>query len=210
MQIEVPFISFAIPVCNEHNELNRLLSFLIANKQAVDEIVVQCDKGNTTQEVYRVLGKYTGSIKVIEYPLNGNFGAFKNNLKANCTGAWIVQLDADELLHEEFVQSLPQILKDNPYVELFCLPRVNTVTGLTDAHIQKWGWKVDDKGWVNYPDLQTRILQNIPRIAWAGKVHEVITGHSTTALMPLEEVYSIIHHKDIRRQEIQNTHYSLL
>ena len=48
-------ISYAIPVCNEHEELKRLLEFLVQNIEENDEIVVQCDQGNTTPEVYKVL-----------------------------------------------------------------------------------------------------------------------------------------------------------
>ena len=48
-------ISYAIPVCNEHVELKKLLSFLHKHKDKNDEIVVQCDQGNTTPEVYKVL-----------------------------------------------------------------------------------------------------------------------------------------------------------
>ena len=203
-------ISYAIPVCNEHKELNRLLSFLINNKRVVDEIVVQCDQGNTTPEVYQVLDKYAHSIRVVEFPLKGNFAAFKNNLKNNCQGGWIFQIDADEMLHEIFIQNLPEILQDNPEIELLCLPRINTVEGLTSEHINKWGWYINEKGWINFPDIQTRIIQNSPKIGWVGKVHEVITGQTTHAVLPLEEVYCILHHKDIKRQEQQNTHYSLL
>ena len=114
------------------------------------------------------------------------------------------------MVSEWFIQNLPTILQDNPTVELFCVPRINTVSGLTQEHIQKWRWQVNEKGWVNFPDAQTRILQNIPRIGWAGKVHEVITGQANHAVLPLDEEYCILHHKDIQRQEIQNTLYNLL
>jgi cellulose synthase/poly-beta-1,6-N-acetylglucosamine synthase-like glycosyltransferase len=203
-------ISYAIPVCNEHNELNRLLSFLINNKRDIDEVVVQYDEGNTTPEVYQVLNEYSNNIKVIGFPLKGNFASFKNNLKKHCSKDWIFQIDADEMLHDVFIQHLPTILQDNPTVELFCLPRINTVDGLTDEHIKQWRWRVDEKGWVNFPDIQTRIIQNSPKIAWVGNVHEVITGHKTHAVLPIQEEYCILHHKNIKRQEIQNTLYSML
>ena len=51
-------ISYAIPVCNEHIELEKLLSFLHEHIDENDEIVVQCDKGNTTPEVDKVLGTW--------------------------------------------------------------------------------------------------------------------------------------------------------
>jgi len=140
----MPSISYAIPVCNEHEEVEKLLDLLIQFKRPHDEIVVQCDRGNTTPEVYQVLMKHSNDhrIKVIEFPLNGDFAAFKNNLKANCNGAWIVQLDADELLQEDFLRTLPTILRDNPAVELLCLPRINTVDKIGLSHLQKWGWNI--------------------------------------------------------------------
>ena len=200
-------ISYAIPVCNEHEELDRLLSLLIKNKRQEDEIVVQADLGNTTREVYQVVDKHKDQIRLVEFGLKGNFGAFKNNLKANCYGEWIFQIDADEYLKEEFIQHLPEILQDNPTIDLFLLPRINTVDGLTQQHIDTWRWRVDEKGWVNFPDYQTRILQNSPKINWANKVHEVLTGHTTYALMPPEEFYCLIHPKTIKRQEYQNKLY---
>jgi len=200
-------ISYAIPVCNEHEELDRLLSLLIKNKRQEDEIVVQADLGNTTREVYQVVDKHKDQIRLVEFGLKGNFGAFKNNLKANCSGEWIFQIDADEYLKEEFIQHLPEILQDNPTIDLFLLPRINTVEGLTQKHIDMWRWRVDEKGWVNFPDYQTRILQNSPKINWVNKVHEVLTGHTTYALMPPEEFYCLIHPKTIARQEYQNQLY---
>jgi len=203
-------ISYAIPVCYEHKELDRLLNLLIKNKRPEDEIVVQADLGNTTREVYQVVDRHKDQIRLVEFGLKGNFSAFKNNLKANCYGEWIFQIDADEYLKEEFIQHLPEILQDNPTIDLFLLPRINTVEGLTQQHIDMWRWRVDEKGWVNFPDYQTRILQNSPKINWVNKVHEVLTGHTTYAMMPPEEFYCLIHPKTIDRQEKQNTLYSVL
>ena len=60
---------------------------------------------------------------------------------------------------------------------MFLVPRVNTVDGLTQEHINKWRWNVNKKGWVNWPDYQTRIIQNSPKIKWQNKVHEqIISG----------------------------------
>ena len=72
-------ISYAVPVCNEHIELEKLLSFLVKHIDENDEIVVQCDKGNTTPEVYKVLDLFKAPVglkdplKVIEFPLKGDF-----------------------------------------------------------------------------------------------------------------------------------------
>lgn len=203
-------ISYAIPVCNEHTELDRLLKLLIDNKRDIDEIVVQCDLGNTTQEVYKVIDQYAQYLKVVQHSLKGNFAQFKNNLKAQCTGDWIFQIDADEYLTEDFIKGLPELLAENPAVEVFLIARVNTVEGLTEEHVRKWGWRVDENGWVNFPDYQPRILQNSHKINWASKVHEVLTGHKSYAFLPQSEEYSLIHPKTIERQERQNQFYTIL
>ena len=90
------------------------------------------------------------------------------------------------------------------------VPRVNTVKGLTQEHINKWGWKVTEEGWVNWPDYQTRILQNAPHIKWKSKVHEVLLGHKTQSALPTEEEWCLYHHKHIDKQEYQNDFYSKL
>jgi glycosyltransferase involved in cell wall biosynthesis len=203
-------ISYAIPVCYEHEELDRLLSILVNNKRNEDEIVVQADLGNTTKEVYEVVDKFKHQIRLIEFGLKANFGQFKNNLKQNCKGDWIFQIDADEYLKEEFIQNLHLILQQNPTVEVFLLARINTVNDITQDHINQWKWNVNEKGWINFPDFQPRILQNSPKINWANKVHEVLVGHTQYSFFPIEEEYCLIHPKTIKRQEFQNTYYSTL
>jgi hypothetical protein len=206
----MPKISYAIPVCNEHIELDRLLDLLIKNKRSEDEIVVQADLGNTTKEVYSVIQKYTHNIKLIEFPLNSDFASYKNNLKSSCLGDWIFQIDADEYLSYQLIHDLHLILQQNPKIDVFLLPRINTVQGLTQQHINTWRWNVDEKGWVNFPDFQTRILQNSPKINWINKVHEVLNGYNSYSFFPLEEEYCLIHPKTIERQERQNNLYNTI
>ena len=201
-------ISYAIPVCNEHIELEKLLGFLIKHIDKNDEIVVQCDQGNTTPEVYKVL--YDLQQSYLEFPLNGHFSNFKNNLKKQCTGDWIFQIDADELPHESLIQNLKALLEVNTTTEMLLVPRVNTVEGLTQTHINQWRWNVNEKGWVNWPDYQTRIIQNSPKIKWQNKVHEQIVGISTKGALPMEEEWCLYHPKNIKKQEIQNNFYNTL
>ena len=201
-------ISYAITAHNEYEELDRLLSQLDQGIRDVDEVVIQVDS-TVTEKVLDVISKYP-AFTLIQFPLNGDFASFKNNLKSKCTGEWIFQIDADEYLHPSLLESLPDILAANPSTDLFLVPRINTVEGLTQEHIQKWRWNVNENGWVNFPDYQTRILQNHPKIKWVSKVHEVITGHNSYAMLPAHEGYSLIHPKHIARQEAQNAYYDTL
>ena len=101
-------------------------------------------------------------------------------------------------------------LNKNSETEAFWVPRVNTVAGITDAHIQKWGWKVNEDGWVNFPDWQMRLYQNKEEIYWIKPVHEQLKGYTKFANLPAEEKYALYHPKDIGRQEKQNEFYSTI
>ena len=206
-------ISYAIPVCNEWKEIKYLMDYLFKHKRKQDEIVVQCDKGNTTPEVYEVLKEYAEfnmPYKHIEFSLNGDFASFKNNLKNNCSGDYIFQIDADEYPDDYLMDTIESMIKMNDKVDVFWVPRINKVNGLTQKHVEKWGWNVDSKGRVNFPDYQCRIFKNIKRIKWKNKVHEHLTGHKTQAQFPANDEFCLIHVKDIERQEKQNEFYSTL
>jgi hypothetical protein len=133
----------------------------------------------------------------------------KNHLTHLCSGDYIFQVDADEIPNENLMRYLGPILLNNP-VDVIRVPRVNTVSGLTPEHVQKWGWVVDGKGRVNWPDLQWRIYRKSPGIKWKNKVHEILDGYNTHSVLPLEEEFALQHHKDIKRQEKQNELYNTL
>ena len=207
----MPTISFAITVCNEHVELERLLDQLNEHIRPEDEILVQLDT-TATAEVKAVAEKYNVGTKYdyhrIFFGLNNDFASFKNNLKEHCIKDYIFQIDADEYLSDQLIENIHQILELNPDIELYAIPRVNTVEGLTQEHIQKWRWNVDSDGWVNYPDYQTRLLKNIPEIKWVQRVHERLVGAKMSITLP--GGYDIIHPKTIERQERQNNFYDTL
>ena len=201
----MPSISYAITACNEHVELEHLLNQLTEYIRPEDEIIVQMDT-TATDEVKAVVDKY--NLMSYFYSLNKDFASFKNNLKSLCTKDYIFQIDADEYLSEELLTYLPVILESNPDIEMFSVPRINTVDGLTEQHIKQWGWNVNEKGWVNYPDYQNRILKNISTIHWVNKVHEKLVGAMVTTAIP--PGYDLIHPKDIVRQEKQNAYYNTI
>jgi glycosyltransferase involved in cell wall biosynthesis len=207
-------ISYAITVCNEHKEIERLLTFLFEHKRTEDQVVVQMDKDNSTPEVWNVCERFENrpfdEYKLIEYSLNKNFATYKNNLNKNCDGSWIFQIDADEIPNEYLIEALPFILEANQDTQAFWVPRVNTVAGITDAHITKWGWKLNEDGWVNFPDWQMRLYRNKPEIYWIKPVHEQLKGFTKFANLPAEEKYALYHPKNIGRQEKQNAFYETI
>ena len=205
-------ISYAITVCNELKEISRLLNFLHQHKRSEDEICVLLDKPKASQELLDELYYWSSNdiITLKESAFQGHFADWKNELNRICSSDYIFQIDADEYPNEYLIESLPEILETNSEVEVYVVPRVNTVEGLTQEHIQKWGWHVNENGWVNWPDRQWRIYKNIPDIKWKNKVHEVIEGHKTMAELPAYEDLSLYHPKTIDRQEKQNNYYNTL
>jgi len=200
-------ISYGLTVCNEHEEIKNLIEFIIEHKQPEDEIVVVYDQNRITDEVMNVLKSY---LSVDSYPFDfqQNFLDNKNFLNSKCTGDYIFQLDADEVPNYYLMAYLPTLLEMNEGVDLLITARKNLVEGLTQEHIQKWGWRVTEQGWVNWPDAQKRIYKNDPKIKWSGhQVHGMVSGFETYATLPFEEAFSITHNKTIDRQENQNNRY---
>ena len=149
-------------------------------------------------------------ITLIESEFDNDFAQWKNLLNSQCKGEWIFQLDADEYLEPDLIVNMEALLDANTDKDMIVVPRINTVEGLTDSHIQKWRWNVNEKGWVNFPDVQTRIYKNSNKIGWSGKVHERIVGFESYTSFPADEVYCIKHPKTIERQERQNNYYDTL
>ena len=204
-------ISYAVTTHNETEEINELLGFLIHHMATSDEIVILDDFSNEeTQEVFRSWTAQYGhniDIKIEQRALNGNFAAHKNFMNDQCTGDWIFNIDADEMPHKNLVENIKPLIEANPTIELFWVPRINTVQGLTDEHCAKWRWRVNDKGWVNYPDPQQRIYKNSKRIRWSKPVHERLLGATKDTMLPYEEEWSFYHVKTIIKQEKQNEFY---
>ena len=199
-------ISYGLTVCNEHAELENLITFLSKYPKDVDEIVIVYDQNRVTPEVLDVIEKYKDSSIAHPFDFKQNFLENKNYLNSKCTGDYIFQIDADEVPHEVLVQSLKQILSANP-VELLITSRVNRVEGLTQEHINKWNWRVNDKGWINFPDPQARIFRNTEDIKWTSRVHENIVGCDVISQLPHKEEFCLYHHKNIEKQELQNNLY---
>ena len=201
-------ISIAITVCNEYKELETLLDYLQEHALSpVYEVVVQIDQDNHIQEVVSVI--LDRGIKHWFFPLNKDFATYKNELKKHCSGKFIFQIDADELVAPEMLELLPQIIEANPEVDLYYVPRINTVSGITPEHIQKWGWRYENER-VNWPDYQTRIYRNIPEIKWENAVHEIIKGYKHFTMLPAVDELALIHHKTIEKQEKQNNFYNTI
>ena len=201
-------ISIAITVCNEYKELETLLDYLSERALSPEyEIIIQIDKDNYTDDIIGVI--VNRGIKHHFFPLNKDFATYKNELIKHCSGEYIFQIDADELPNVDLLNMLPSILEANPDVDVYLVPRINTVSGITEEHIQKWRWNVEGDR-INFPDYQWRIYKNIPSIKWVNKVHECLAGFKTYSTLPPQDEFCLLHPKTIERQEKQNEFYKSL
>jgi len=202
-------ISYSLLTHNETDSLLKLIEFLVKHKDEEDEIVILDDYSDNekTKEILDTMCSIH-EIKFEQRHLNKDYGGQKNYLKNMCSGDYIFNLDADELPHKHLITNIKPILEANPSIDLYWVPRVNTVEGLTDAHVRAWGWDVNEKGWVNFPDYQGRIWRNRPNIMWKNPVHEVLEGYKEHTYLPSEEEFCFYHPKDIGRQEKQNEFYT--
>jgi glycosyltransferase involved in cell wall biosynthesis len=170
-----PLLSVAIITLNEEQNLARTL----ASVQWADEIVV-VDSGSTdrTVEIARSFGA-----SVIERDWPG-FAAQKNFAIAQCTGAWILTLDADEELSPELQTQIRTLLPTNPTTDAYFLRRRNLFLG----HWIKRG--------SFYPDAKLRLFRRTAANFAATPqfedrpVHETITFDGASDTLD----FDIIHH----------------
>ena len=198
-------ISYAILTHNEGEYIAELLALLFTYKRDIDEIVI-VDDYSDDERTKSILNDFKDLITLDYRTFDGDHTQ-KNYLNSKCTGDYILQLDADELVKPEFLEMLPALLEENNEIDLFIMPRINTVEGLTQEWIDKWRWNVNEKGWVNFPDFQMRLYRNCDWVKWSGLLHSKIEGHKTFVFLPTEELFCILHPKQIDRQIAQNSLY---
>ena len=203
-------ISYGITVHNETEEINKLLEVLVSNIDEDDEIIICDDFSNSeTRDVIDHWDLHSPDSMVIKHytrKLEGNFADHKNSVIEKSTGDYIFHIDADEYPNKILLQQLKQILEIND-VDLIWVPRVNTVDGFTQEDVQRWGWRVTENGWVNYPDYQARVFRNRNDIRWTRPLHEHIVGCKTYSHLPPQEELSLYHPKTKEKQEQQNKFY---
>ena len=202
-------ISYSVMTHNEDESLLKLINFIATHKDEEDEIVILDDYSDNPKTI-EILDAMTSMHEMTfeQRHLLKDYAGQKNYLTRMCKNDYIVNIDADEIPHKSLMANLKPILQSNPTIDLYWVPRVNTVDGITQEHINKWGWRVSEKGWINYPDYQARVYKNSPHIKWVKPVHEVIEGAKTYSHLPPQEELSLYHPKTIEKQEKQNMFYN--
>lgn len=202
-------VSYGITVNDEAKELKKLLDILLPLIDGNDEVIVLQDVTNKNQEVTELLAHYDRIIK-LEARLDGDFATFKNRLIESAKCQYLFQIDADEYPTEHFIKTLKSYLKKEKSVEIFYVPRINTVEGITEEYVQQMGWNMNNEGYINFPDYQPRIIKNNKKILWKNKVHEVLYGNKNFTEIPAKYELSLVHKKNFEKQKKQNNFYETL
>lgn len=199
-------ITFAICVCDEHRELNDLLSFLVVTKRPEDDINILVDKEKCTDAVRQVLKRFEKVVTVNERVFDGNFAEHRNHHAALCTGEYIFVLDADEIPQEALMEQVRHFRGDILYV-----PRINICPGYTKRFLEKHNFRVTNTGFINWPDYQGRFYRNHTGIRWTGGLHEKLTGGATPPqLLGADPDVALWHVKSVARQNGQKDFYDEL
>lgn len=198
-------ISYAICVCNEHSELNSLLSFLSRVADSEDEINILVDSGKVTEEVRAVLKKFEKRIVVNERKFCGNFSKHRNYHITKCEGEYIFVLDADEIPQEALIKNIRNFDSDILYV-----PRMNIIPGHTEEWCKRMKFSVNEVGWINWPDYQGRYFKNNGKILWSLGLHERLIGSDKVAQLQANPQLALWHVKSVEKQDKQDAFYSNL
>lgn len=195
---EKPFITLSMIVKNEEKFLPDCLESV---RGIVDEIVI-ADTGSTdkTLEIARSFGA-----KIVNFPWQNDFSAARNASLQNCTGEWILYLDADERIdpkQAEYIRSTLQVAPENVGALLCTIFSPHRFDN-DKAEMHSGG----------YP----RIFRNYgyPQINFIGRVHEQITPSILELGKGIADSDIVIHHlgydqsREVMESKIKRN-YSLL
>lgn len=212
-------VTYLITSKDELIELQQLMSKLLdAIEQHPEDQILILNDFSEHRPMVDYLQSFIGVDKVSVYyrKLNNDFSAQKNFGTEKANTNWIFQIDADEYPHEFLLKNVHELISSNPAVDLYRVPRVNLLRGLTDEHAKKWGWSVSSLpefpdvpviNWTN-GDRQSRIYRKNENIRWTRRLHETIVGAQNIGELPVEVQFSLVHDKTIDRQEQQNSFYN--
>ena len=170
-----PLLSVAIITLNEEQNLARTL----ASVHCADQILV-VDSGSTdrTVEIARAF-----NATVLQHSWGG-FAAQKNFAIAQCTGTWVLSLDADEELSLELQRQIRTLLPTDPPIDAFALNRRNLFLG---RWVKRGGF---------YPDSKLRLFRRTSARFALQPAFEERPVHETIAFDGASQTldYDLIHH----------------
>ena len=115
MQFVPERVSVIIPTYNYARYLPETLNSVFCQNIADLEVVIVDD--GSTDDTKRVLEPYSQSIKYV-YQENGGQSAARNNGIKNCSGEFLLFLDADDILAPNVIEKQKDFLNTNPHCDI--------------------------------------------------------------------------------------------
>jgi glycosyltransferase involved in cell wall biosynthesis len=171
----MPMLSVAIITCDEERNLPRTL----ASVSFADEMIVVDSR--STDRTVEIAESFGAKVIVRDWP---GFAAQKNFAISQCTGDWVLSLDADEELSPELRAQLQRLLPTNPPADAYFIKRRNLFLG---RWIRRGGY---------YPDAKLRLFRRSTANFAQGPqfeerpVHETIVFDGESATLD----FDLIHH----------------
>lgn len=203
-------ISYTVSVYNETKEIERLVEVIREIKTTDDELVILHTYRNESEQSTQIFKDIENACKCADkyeiFHFQNNFSNMKNTLNELATKDYIFNFDADEFITIDTLKLWKSIIESNDN-DLYYVPRINTVEKHSIEDVKNYNWKINEYGWINWPDYQPRIFKNNADIIWSGDVHETIKGCSKAVALPSHPSLAIIHHKAAEKQRSQNAFY---
>lgn len=198
-------LSVAIACFNEEQNLTACLSSVAS---WVDEIVVV--DGGSSDRTVQIARSFKAKVIITDNP--PIFHINKQKAVDACSGEWILQLDADEIVPENLKQEILEIINSYSAVNGYFIPRKNY---FVDHWLKKGG---------QYPDFVVRLFRTGKGKFPCKTVHEQITidGHVGYIKNPLfhysyrsigeywkkAQVYTTLTAQELKRSHASITLYS--
>ena len=109
-----PTFSFIVPAHNEEEVIGKCLDSILKQRGNYEIVVVNDGSTDKTREIVeRYVRKHPKRVKLINFS-RGHSAAFARNRGAEkARGEWIVFIDADQILEDDFLKKVEEFLKKN-------------------------------------------------------------------------------------------------
>jgi hypothetical protein len=164
-------ITYAITINDELNSVKRLMHSLDLCRAKDSEIIaIHCyrEESDLDSADYAEIKDYMieNTDTYCNYKFKDNIADLKNYILSLSTKDYVFLLDADEYLTTQTLALWNQVIKNEPEYEVFWTPRINIIENMTEKQRQELGLKLNERGWINWPDNQPRIFKNNKNIKW--------------------------------------------
>ncbi|QEM69755.1 glycosyltransferase [Geobacter sp. FeAm09] len=199
-------VSLCMIAKNEARDLPRCLASL---KPVVDEIVL-CDTGSSdgTREIAEAFGA-----RVVGHAWTGDFSAARNCALAAATGAWILVMDADEVISPLDYEALRDLVgRPRDGMVAYTI----TTRNYTNKLVEKWQeqdgrYPAEEagRGWL--PSDKVRLFPNRPEIRFENAIHEMVEPTLERLKIPCPTATRVVVHHygylDDKRQDQKKALY---